>query len=105
MRNSGVASVQVANSAQMVPVLNAFIEAAFDTDLVREELEKGVREGKEITREVRECIKKENDRWDIERKRMEELTKKEKPLEESTKDKPKRLSKEVCSSGSSLLLN
>lgn len=105
MRNSGVASVQVVNSAQMVPVLNAFIEAAFDTDLVREELENGVREGKEITREVRERIKKENDEWDIERKRMEELTKKEKPVEESTKDKLKGCSKEVCSFDPSLLLN
>jgi hypothetical protein len=96
MRNSGTTSIQVSNSAQMVPVLNALVEAAFNTDLVREELENGVKEGKEITREVRDRMKKENDEWDMERKRIEELTK-DKTTEESANGKPKGPSKEVRS--------
>lgn len=97
MRNAGTtSSVQVAISAQMVPVIYALIDAAADTDLVREELENGMKEGKEITREVKECIKKENDEWDTERKRLEESMKKSKPAEGSADDQSKVLSKEVC---------
>ncbi|KAF9464945.1 hypothetical protein BDZ94DRAFT_1320552 [Collybia nuda] len=84
MRTSSAISVQVSNSAQMVPVLNALIEAAFDTDLVREELENGAKEGREITRKVREGLRKVHDEWDNERK-CTDLTqhKPEGPLQEA----------------------
>jgi hypothetical protein len=69
---SGVeTSVYVVNSAQMVPVLVALTDAALETECVREEIERGVRDGKEKMREVRENGKTKNERWEKEKKNMQ----------------------------------
>ncbi|KAF5380578.1 hypothetical protein D9615_004650 [Tricholomella constricta] len=68
-------SITIAATAQMVPVVAALVEAAFETAAVREELENGVKEAKEATREVKECLKAENERWDAERKELEDAMK------------------------------
>ncbi|KAF8070697.1 hypothetical protein FPV67DRAFT_1412971 [Lyophyllum atratum] len=61
----------IAHPAQMIPVVEALIEAAFETGAVREEIDSGVQDAKEKTREVKDCIKAENERWDAERKELE----------------------------------
>jgi hypothetical protein len=55
----------------MVPVLLALIDATLGTENVREELEVGFRDGREKTREARECGRKENERWELEKKDIE----------------------------------
>jgi hypothetical protein len=52
----------------MIPVVQALIEAAIHTDTVREELEAGVRDGKDLSKTVKEYCRKENERRDAERK-------------------------------------
>ncbi|KAG5639120.1 hypothetical protein H0H81_006709 [Sphagnurus paluster] len=68
---SGSPTIAVAYSAQMIPIINALVEAAFETPVVREELENGVKEGKELARVVKEGLKAENERWDTQRKALE----------------------------------
>lgn len=65
---NGTASIQIAQSAQMIPVVQALIETATLTDTVREELEVGVRDGKDLTKTVKEYCRKENEKRDAERK-------------------------------------
>ncbi|KAG6896801.1 hypothetical protein C0992_005951 [Termitomyces sp. T32_za158] len=61
----------VGHTAQMIPVIEALIEAALMTSIVREELDNGLKEAKEVTREVQKAIREENERWDAERKSFE----------------------------------
>ncbi|KAG5647052.1 hypothetical protein DXG03_001422 [Asterophora parasitica] len=70
--------ITIANSAQMIPVIAALVEAASETPTVREELEDGLKEAKEAARKVKECLKAENERWDAERKELEAAALKEK---------------------------
>ena len=56
----------------MVPLLEALTEAALGTAAVKGEIEAGVKEGKERMKEFREIVKKENERWDAEKKVFEE---------------------------------
>lgn len=48
----------------MVPVLVALTEVALQTDVVRAEIEEGVKEGKDKIREGRDGVKLEHDRWE-----------------------------------------
>ncbi|RDB25135.1 hypothetical protein Hypma_007645 [Hypsizygus marmoreus] len=64
-------SIAIVHPGQMIPVIQGLIESAHDTNAVREELDRGIQEGKEITREVKEYVKLENERWDMERKDLE----------------------------------
>jgi hypothetical protein len=54
----------------MVPVLVALIEAALETEVLRGEIEEGVKEGKDKVREGREGTKNENERWDKEKENV-----------------------------------
>ena len=64
-------SVVIIHPAQLVPVVEALVEAACDTNTVREELDRSAKEMKELARDVRDWIKSENERWDAERKDLE----------------------------------
>lgn len=55
----------------MIPVILGLIDAALQTETIRTEIDVGVKDGKEKTRESREAVKKENERWEIERKELE----------------------------------
>jgi hypothetical protein len=61
----------VIHSAQMVPVLVALTDLATQTDLVREEIESSIKDGKEWTKDQREACKREDDRWNEEKKALE----------------------------------
>jgi hypothetical protein len=52
----------------MIPVVEALVETAIHTDAIREELEGGVKEGKDLTRTVKEHCRKENEQREAERK-------------------------------------
>jgi hypothetical protein len=56
--------VIVASTAQMVPVLSALCERALQCETVRDELEAGFKESRDLGKESREGIRKEGDRWE-----------------------------------------
>ncbi|KAL1744771.1 hypothetical protein HDZ31DRAFT_37841 [Schizophyllum fasciatum] len=66
MRNR--TGIVVAQTAQLVPVVAALVEAASATRVVHDVLDEGAQEVKERTREMRDALKVENARWDTERK-------------------------------------
>lgn len=68
---NGGGNVSIGHTAQMIPVLEALIEAALMTPIVREELDNGLKEVKEVARDAQKAIREENDRWDAERKSFE----------------------------------
>jgi len=55
-------SIYISQSAQMIPVVAALIEAAIHTDAIREELDRGRKEEKDLVRDVKEYCRKENER-------------------------------------------
>jgi hypothetical protein len=61
----------------MVPVLVALTEAALETEVVRAEIDEGVKEGKDKVREGREGIKIENERWEKEKEQEKDPKTKE----------------------------
>ncbi|KAI0949235.1 hypothetical protein AcW1_008909 [Taiwanofungus camphoratus] len=56
-------SVYVANSAQLVHVIAELVESAIQTQAVRDEIDRGTAQEKELGREVKEAIAAENARW------------------------------------------
>lgn len=65
-------TIHVATSAQLVPIIDYFVELAITCKNVHTEIEEGVKEGKETTKQGREALRKENERWDAEKKALEE---------------------------------
>jgi hypothetical protein len=80
-------SITVIHPSQMVPVVNALVEAAIRTDVARDALEDGTTESKEIIKQVRDKIKAENDRWDVEREAIRSKVSKGKDGKDKDKDK------------------
>jgi hypothetical protein len=62
----------VSTSSQMIPVLAALIDEAIQTDVVREDIDTAAKDGRDWVREVRDECKAENERWEAERKVLEE---------------------------------
>lgn len=56
----------VVHTAQLVPVVQALIEAALATEQLREILDAGADEVKEAQKEAREAVKREKERWEAE---------------------------------------
>jgi hypothetical protein len=52
----------------MIPVVEALIESAIHTDAIRNELDSGVKDGKDLTKSVKEYCRKENEKREAERK-------------------------------------
>jgi hypothetical protein len=55
----------------MVPVLVALTNLATQTDLVREDIETSIKDGKEWTKDQREACRREDERWNEEKKALE----------------------------------
>lgn len=74
--SSSSSSIHVATSAQMVPVAIALIEEVLSSEVVRTEIDDGVKDARETIREAREAMKKENERWENEKKQLDVLDQK-----------------------------
>jgi hypothetical protein len=61
---TGAGGVSVTTAAQLVPVVEALVEAALGAPSIREELDEGMRRTKELPKDERECAKAEKERWD-----------------------------------------
>lgn len=59
----------------MIPVVTSLIHSVLETASVREEIDQGVRDEKEIVRNAREAVMIEKERWDQERRNMEATSK------------------------------
>ncbi|KAH9062457.1 hypothetical protein EDB87DRAFT_1607472 [Lactarius vividus] len=62
------AGVNVATTAQLVPVVLSLMETVLDTQAVRDELEEGVKEAKERAKEEKERAKAIREQWDSKKK-------------------------------------
>ncbi|KAI3618778.1 hypothetical protein WG66_016655 [Moniliophthora roreri] len=65
------ADISIISSMQLIPVINGLIEIVIESHTIREELDEGVTRGKEITKDVRESMKKENEKWERTKKDIE----------------------------------
>ncbi len=74
MRGANSGQRSVVCSGQMVPVVVALINFALTTNLIREEIETGLKEAKEFSQKTKEAIKLENERWTNSRKVLETKT-------------------------------
>jgi len=61
----------VHSSAQMVPTILSLIDFVLPLSNVRDSLEEGIKESKEIVRKSREALKLESERWDAVKKQIE----------------------------------
>jgi hypothetical protein len=55
----------------MIPVIISLIHSVLRTANVREEIDQGVKDSRDIARDAKEAIKIENERWDRERNDIE----------------------------------
>ena len=62
------AGVNIATTAQLVPVVLPLIEMVLDTQVVHDELDEGVKEAKERVKEERERAKAIREQWDLTKK-------------------------------------
>lgn len=66
---SNIGSINVLRTAQLVPVISAFVNAVVESEAVRQELEAGIQESKERVKEAREAHRIENERFEREKVR------------------------------------
>lgn len=59
--------INVVHTAQMIPVVISLIHSVLETATVREEIDQGVRDARDIARDAKEAIKTENERWEKEK--------------------------------------
>jgi hypothetical protein len=62
------AGVNVATTAQLVPIVHPLIEMVLDTQAIHDELEEGVKESKERIKEEKERAKAIREQWDLTKK-------------------------------------
>ncbi|KAF8554735.1 hypothetical protein OG21DRAFT_1508623 [Imleria badia] len=66
---SNTGSINVLRTAQLIPVISALVNAAVNSEAVRQELEVGTQESKERVKEAREAHRIENERFEQEKER------------------------------------
>ncbi|KAF8972987.1 hypothetical protein BDZ97DRAFT_1752045 [Flammula alnicola] len=67
--------VTVVNSVQMIPVLVSLIHSVLETAIIREEIDQGARDARDVARDVKDAIRMENERWEKERSTIEVASK------------------------------
>lgn len=78
-----VEDADVVHTAQMIPVLISLIHSVLETANIREEIDQGIKDARDIARDAKEAIKIENERWG---KEKEEKEQKEKEKEQKDTD-------------------
>ena len=63
------------HTAQMIPVLISLIHSVLETADIREEIDQGIRDARDIARDAKEAIKIENERWEKEKEKEKEAQK------------------------------
>jgi len=57
-------NVNVVHTAQMIPVIISLIHLVLETAIVREEIDQGIRDARDIARDAKEATRIENERWE-----------------------------------------
>ncbi|KAJ2922753.1 hypothetical protein H1R20_g14379, partial [Candolleomyces eurysporus] len=65
-------SVAIHSSAQLIPVILSLIDLTLQMASIREALEEGPKTTREISRQAREALKLEGERWDVVKKQQEQ---------------------------------
>jgi len=52
------------HTAQMIPVIISLIHLVLETAIVREEIDQGIRDARDIARDAKEATRIENERWE-----------------------------------------
>lgn len=65
-------SVAIHSSAQIIPVILSLIDLTLQVSSIREALDEGPKTAKEISRQAREALKLEGERWDMVKKQQEQ---------------------------------
>jgi hypothetical protein len=81
-----VEDINVVHTAQMIPVLISLIHLVLETANIREEIDQGIRDARDIARDAKEAIKIENERWEKE-KEQNDKEKEEKDIDGVSKAK------------------
>ena len=63
--------VNVVHTAQMIPVLISLIHSVLETANIREEIDQGIKDARDIARDAKDAIKIENERWEKEKERKD----------------------------------
>ena len=71
LRNARPVEGNVVYTAQMIPVLISLIHSVLETANIREEIDQGIRDARDIARDAKEAIKIENERWEKEKERKD----------------------------------
>ncbi|KIM45387.1 hypothetical protein M413DRAFT_442058 [Hebeloma cylindrosporum] len=80
--------VNVVSSTQMIPVLVSLMHQVLETAIVREELDQGAKNARDMIRDAKEATRIESERWEKERNAME-VAPKDKALK--TENRTKRM--------------
>ena len=82
--------INVVQSSQMIPVIVSLVHSALATRIIREEIEQGSKDSKDVFRDAKEAIRIENERWEKERTTIEVGVKdKARKAEVGTSDRPR----------------
>ncbi|KAJ7462239.1 hypothetical protein B0H11DRAFT_1735496 [Mycena galericulata] len=67
----------IVDTVQMIPVILGLIDAVVESTVIRAELDKGVKESKDVAREVKDATRNVNDRWEKAKKETENVKEQE----------------------------
>ncbi|TFK26530.1 hypothetical protein FA15DRAFT_278859 [Coprinopsis marcescibilis] len=70
---NGSTGASIVSSSQMIPVVLSMIEYILQLGIeaLRTEIDEGLQSSKDMTRQIRECVKGEGERWEVVRKERE----------------------------------
>ena len=63
--------LNIVQSSQMIPVIVSLVHSALATRIIREEIEQGSKDNKDVFRDAKEALRIENERWEKERTTLE----------------------------------
>jgi hypothetical protein len=67
--------INVVQTSQMIPVIVSLVQSAIETKIIRDGLDQGLKDNKDIAREAKEATRIENERWEKEKQTMDSGTK------------------------------
>jgi hypothetical protein len=63
--------INVFHPSQMIPVIISLVHTVLETTIIREDLDQGLKNHKDYSRDAKEAMKLENERWEKQRKTIE----------------------------------
>ncbi|KAJ6586874.1 hypothetical protein DFH09DRAFT_1307976 [Mycena vulgaris] len=76
-RRTRSAGSVIVDTVQMIPVILGLIDAVVESAVIRGEIEKGVKESKDVAREIKDATRNANDRWEKAKKETENVKEQE----------------------------